>query len=149
MTRWRVYPKVRRGVPPVIDQRLLVVRGARYCSKAIQELLVGPTPQSPDAPDPKLYPALSRHQQNLSGDFIATLRPCGPDHEAYEHDPFAVEVLVGDSRVGYIQKRSAREVRRIILPYYERGIPVELPCTVFWNGDENADFQFYSVQLFS
>lgn len=140
---------MRRGIPPQLDQRLLVVRGARYCSEAIQELLVGPPPQSLDAPDPMHFPSTSCHQQNLSGDFIATLRPCGPDHEAFEHDPFAVEVVIGDSRVGYIQKRSAREVRRIIAPYVERGIPVELPCTVFWNGDEDADFQFYTVQLFS
>lgn len=113
-------------------------------------MLTGPPPQSADAPDNDERRNLDLvRQQNLRGDFTANLRLCGPDHVAYAFDKFAVEVLVNGLRVGYIQKRSAPEVRQIIEPFVRRGIPIELPCTIFWNGDHNADFQFYTVQLFS
>lgn len=152
MGKMRDYYRVRTGRLPEIDQRLLVVRGSRYCAKEIQELLIGPPPQSEDLPDaPSSAPGAGRflNQQNLTADFTAILNPCGPDHEAYEFDKNAIEVLVKGKRVGYIQKRSAPEVRRIIAPYVARGVPVELPCTVFWNGDQDSDFRFYTVQLFA
>jgi len=148
--------RIRRGtrsgkrLTPLLDQSLLVVRGSRYCWRDIQSLLTGPPPQSADAPDNEERRRIDLiRQQNLRGNFMATLRLCGPDHEAYEYDEFAIEVLVNELRVGYIQKRSAPALRRIIEPFARRGIPIELPCTIFWNGDHDSDFQFYTVQLFS
>lgn len=61
-----------------------------------------------------------------------------------EYDPNAIEVVVMDRKVGYI----ARNKNHLVLPYLERGNPL-LRCSVFWNGDPEADYQFYTVQLFS
>ena len=59
------------------------------------------------------------------------------------HDSNAIAVIVNERRVGYIARTKAPRLRRLI------GDGTTVSCTVFWNGDPDDDFQFYTVQLFS
>ncbi|CAB4715357.1 MAG: hypothetical protein F2780_03310 [Actinobacteria bacterium] len=125
-------PKIRNRFIP---QELLVVRGARYHQEAIKELLNFPVPQSTYNPNP---PSGSR-EPALWGDFKARLEPIN-----HEKDPNAIQVMVDGKRVGFI----GRDRNQILKPLLE-GSSTELDCTIFWNGDPDADYQFYTVQLFS
>jgi hypothetical protein len=78
-------------------------------------------------------------EEALRYDGIAKLQPEADN----QFDPNAVAVIVAGERVGYISKTKAPRVKRLI------GNGIELQCTIFWNGNPNDDFQFYTVQLFS
>lgn len=119
----------------VIPQSLLVVRGARYHKEAIIELLDRPVPQSPYNPGP---PNEAR-EAALWGDFKARLEPID-----IEQDADAIQVMVNGKRVGYISRNLTKELK----PFLSESTS-EFDCTIFWNGDPHADYQFYTVQLFS
>jgi len=121
--------------------------------------------------------ASEKTQLNLKEDFCARLLPVISSRDAlasshpdllnryfmvddktHAHDPNAVgvHILAKDFpereeylKVGHISKLRAERVRRIVEPFAKRGRAVEFGCTIFWNGDPEAEFKFYSVQLFN
>jgi len=112
-----------------------VARGARHYKDAIRQLLTGPLPQASEAKNdaPREYVELG-----LKKDFSAVLRP----NPSNPYDSNAIEVRVHDNLVGHIARTKAAELRRYI------GDGVEVDCTIFWNGDPEADYQFFTIQLF-
>ena len=123
------------GKPKVIPQSMLVVRGARYHKETIIELLTSEVPQAPYNPSPPV----GAQEAALWGDFTARLEPINS-----EYDANAIQVMVNGKRVGYIGRELAKDLR----PLLGEQTP-EFDCTIFWNGDPQADYQFYTVQLFS
>jgi hypothetical protein len=63
-----------------------------------------------------------------------------PDNPA---DPGAIAVMIEGNRVGYIARNYAPKIKAMVKP------DMEFECTIFWNGDPDDGFQFYTVQLFS
>ena len=118
-----------------IPNSLLVVRGARFHTEAIMELLSSPFLDSAY----HVPVAVGAHEAALWGDFKASLEPIN-----HEHDPDAIQVIVEGKRVGFISRNLTEALRPLL---GER--TSELDCTIFWNGDPHADYQFYTVQLFS
>ena len=129
----------RKPVP--IPQNLLVVRGARHSAEEIRSLLVRGVPRPTADPEATLsnqtLPTVT--ETCLKWDCFAELRP----EPTNEFDPHAIAVIVDEKRVGYIAKNHARRVKTYIQD------DLRLECTIFWNGDPDDGFQFYTVQLFS
>jgi hypothetical protein len=114
---------------------MLVVRGAKHHAPAIHNLLTRGVPQSANNPN---IQADDSTEISLKLDCLAWIYP-EQDNPFDEH---AVAVSVQGHRVGYISRHKAKVVKGLI------GTGIELNCTIFWNGDPDADFQFYTVQLF-
>lgn len=133
-TEKKVFRKIGARRDP-IPQQLLVVRGARFHQDAIRQLLDSPVPQSAYNPSPPT----GATEHALWRDFKASLVPI--DHE---FDADAIQVMVQGKRVGFISRDKNKELKK----YLDRSRP-DLDCTIFWNGDPDADYQFYTVQLFS
>ena len=125
--------KVNRN--PDIRQDMLVVRGAKHHAPAIHDLLTRAVPQSANNPNIQGDDSI---EISLKLDCIATIYP--ELNNAYDEN--AVAVSVQGHLVGYISRHKAKAVKGLI------GDGVELNCTIFWNGDPDANFQFYTVQLF-
>ena len=105
-----------------IPQELLIVNGARHHAENIQFLI-------------KL-----NAKGALSYDCDAVLES-EPDNKFDEN---AIAVLVDHRRVGYISAQTAPSLKRIIFDSYNI-----LRCTLLWNGDPDADYSLYTVQLFN
>ena len=168
--RFRKRWELSRGRLPEIDHDSLIVRGARYYTEAIQDLLVGIPPYSSESrPEERA----DVPQQNLKGDFRARLMPVvgslesvasvkdakyfyNVDAGAFAADQSAVGVCVeylgrGEReylKVGHIARTKSEEIRDLIDPFCQKGFAIEYDCTIFWNGDPTAEFRFYTVQLF-
>ncbi len=129
----------RKPIP--IPQNLLVVRGARHHAEDIRSLLMREVPRPTADPEATLIdqslPTVT--ETCLKWDCFAELRP----EPTNEFDPHAIAVIVDGRRVGYIAKNHARKVKTYIKDV------IRLECTIFWNGDPEDGFQFYTVQLFS
>ena len=129
----------RKPVP--IPQNLLVVRGARHHAEAIRSLLLREVPRPTRDPEAtfsnQTLPTVM--ETCLKWDCFAELRP----EPTNEFDPDAIAVIVDGKRVGYIAKNHARKVKTYIQDV------MRLECTIFWNGDPEDGFQFYTVQLFA
>lgn len=129
----------RKPIP--IPQNLLVVRGARHHAEEIRLLLMREVPRPTADPEATLInqtlPTVT--ETCLKWDCFAELRP----EPTNEFDPHAIAVIVDGMRVGYIAKNHARKVKTYIKDV------MRLECTIFWNGDPEDGFQFYTVQLFS
>jgi hypothetical protein len=62
----------------------------------------------------------------------------------HEFDADAIQVMVEGKRVGFISRDKNTALKKVL----HKSSP-DLDCTIFWNGDPDADYQFYTVQLFS
>ena len=131
---WWGTPKRNEPIP----QNLLVVRGARHHAENIRSLLIRDVPRPPEITATDIKGA-GVTETCLKWDCLATLRP----EPTNQYDPHAIEVLVDNRRVGYIARNHAPRLK----PYLREGLQLE--CTVFWNGDPEDGYQFYTVQLFS
>jgi hypothetical protein len=137
MAWWKISHQQQAPIP----QNLLVVRGARHHADEIRSLLVREVPRPTADPEATLAdPRIAAVTETcLKWDCFAELRP----EPTNAFDKNAIEVLVEGKRVGYIAKNHARKVKT----YLREGLRLE--CTIFWNGDPDDGFQFYTVQLFS